>query len=133
MKRASLLLVPMLLFSVSCHEMKGKSTFRKLDSNNDHKVTEAEFADHINGQSFRTLDSNKNGKISEKEWLTKEPGDTSLTLFRTFDSNSDKSITESEFSAKPGSKKRREIDAIFRTLDKNHDGGLEWNEIIFPG
>lgn len=129
MNRLLLLFLPSLML-VSCHEIRGKRTFATLDDNGDRVVTEAEFASHISENAFLTLDRNKNGRISRQEWHARETGQTADRMFETFDSNNDDAIEATEFEAKPGSAKRREIDALFRTLDKNHDGGLEWNEII---
>lgn len=113
----------------SCAPNPGIKTFRSLDTNRDGEVTEHEFATHINSSSFKLLDTNADGGIGASEWSAKETAASSVKLFRAMDADRNGSLSPSEFSAAPGSKKRKEIDGVFHTLDRNHDGGLSWNEI----
>lgn len=116
----------------SCVSDPGRRTFVRLDDNRDGKVTEAEFAGHVSSEGFRVLDMNGDGLISVPEWTKKESHTSSQALFRAMDANGDNTLSAGEFVAAPGSGKRAEIDAVFHTLDRNHDGGLEWGEVTGP-
>ena len=50
---------------------------------------------------------------------------------RPFDKNRDGSLTQAEFTA--SKTQRRQLSNIFHTVDRNHDGGLEWSEVHASG
>lgn len=105
----------------------GQKEFAALDSNRDRKVTEDEFFAHVTGESFKKLDADQDGKVTRKEWIAKESSPTSRKLFTTFDKDRDGTLTPAEFTA--SKTKRRQVSNIFHTVDRNHDGGLEWDEV----
>lgn len=105
----------------------GSQTFRRLDSNRDGHLTEAEFYAHVTSEGFRQLDGNRDGRITRAEWLAKEPADTGAPIFRALDSNRDGSVDLKEFAA--SKKKRAYFDRVFHTLDANQNGKVEWTEI----
>ncbi|QJE98082.1 EF-hand domain-containing protein [Luteolibacter luteus] len=110
------------LFLIGCSP--GWKEFHALDANRDQRVTEDEFFTRVTGDSFKKLDANADGKITRQEWRTKE---SSTSLFSVSDRNGDGVVTLAEFSA--GKSKRRQVSNIFHTVDRNHDGSLEWNEV----
>lgn len=110
------------LFTVGC--APGWNEFHALDANRDKRVSEAEFFDHVTGDSFKALDANADGKITRQEWRDKEG---STKLFATADKNGNGTVTFAEFSS--GKSKRRQVSNIFHTVDRNHNGILEWNEV----
>ena len=115
----------------SCATDHGRHTFRKLDANRDGKVSVPEFSSHLGGESFRLLDRDADGIVSAAEWTEKESAATSASLFRTIDTNGDHYLQRSEFAAPPGGARYAEIEGVFHTLDRNHDGALEWEEISY--
>lgn len=115
----------------SCATDHGRQTFRKLDADRDGKVSVPEFSSHLGGESFRLLDRDADGMVSAAEWTEKESAATSASLFRSLDANGDNCLQRSEFAAPTGSKRYAEIEGVFHTLDRNHDGALEWEEISY--
>jgi len=114
----------------SCAADHGRRTFRTLDFDRDGKVSVAEFASHLSGESFRVLDHDANGVVSAAEWTQKESVSTSNALFRTLDHDGNGSLDQKEFAAPQGSDRYAEIESVFHTLDRSHDGVLEWDEIV---
>ena len=115
----------------SCATDEGRKVFRTLDGDRDGKVSVPEFSSHLGRESFRLLDRDRDGSVSAAEWTVKETAGTSAALFRKLDSDGSGSLERNEFAAPEGSARYREMEGVFHTLDRNHDGALEWREISF--
>lgn len=115
--------------------------FHQLDRNGDSVLTQDELR-NMNQATLRDLDKNRNGRIDGDEW----PG--GFAQFDRLDKNNDGRVSSDEYMQRGGEWQRRgrfdqwdgnrdgrltrsewqSTDALFRRLDTNRDGTVDWNE-----
>jgi Ca2+-binding EF-hand superfamily protein len=98
------------------------NTLAFVDQNDDGEVTEVEFFQHVKTHSFRRLDADEDGKVSKAEWLAVEAGPDAEALFDRWDKNGDGGLTLKEFKDTPRAKTT--VLNLFKTLDTDGDGTL---------
>lgn len=93
-----------------------RTTFERLDSNDDGVISRTEWPDRWGTDRFRALDSNHDGVISPAEWADhdRDRADRVLTFDR-LDRNDDGVISRAEWPERLGAER-------FRRLDRNDDG-----------
>jgi len=98
------------------------SDFKKVDKNNDGKVSKKEYIDAVK-KTFNKIDKNKDGFLTKDE--LKEIGRIDAEKFlKEEDINKDDKISKEEFI--------KAAEKRFKLLDKNHDGFIdnkEWNDV----
>ena len=130
MKSKNMLMAAATVMAVSsCAVSHGRRVFRELDSNGDGKVTVAELSGHRGRETFRVLDRDGDGRVGSGEWNEKETRKASAALFRKLDGDGDGLLDAGEFAVAAGSAREAEVASVFHTLDRDHDGALEWREI----
>ncbi len=118
------------LFECAVHAQTTKnnpSLYDTIDVNHDKKISVNEFTTHFFKESFFYLDKNGDGKIYKKEWSITETQNGASEMFHQLDRNNDGFITIQEFSQPLA--KRKIVNNLFRTLDKNGDLVLEEEEL----
>jgi len=103
------------------------NTLTFMDQNKDGVVNEVEFYEHVKTHSFRRLDANNDDKVSKAEWLAVEKGPQAEELFTRWDKNRDGNLTLKEFKDTP--KAKTTLCNLFRTLDVDGDGKLSADEL----
>ena len=113
------------------HRVAGGATpiFQKLDTNNDGKVTYAEFDAGFVAAIFDTYNLNGTGAITKTEWneVEKAHQDEAAATFRALDLNHDGKITREELNTH-GKRRDATVRRLFNAIDKNHDGVLTLEE-----
>ena len=99
------------------------SDFKKIDINNDGKISKKEYMDAVT-KNFDKIDKNKDGFLTKDE--LKATDKIAVKKFmKEADTNKDGKISKEEFT---GAAEKR-----FKFLDKNNDGFIdqkEWNDGI---
>jgi len=117
------------------------NVFHRLDTNGDSVLDSSELR-NLSSSTLSDLDRNRNGRIDDNEW----PG--GFAQFERLDQNNDGRVTSDEYFNRGGEWQRRQrfdqwdrnrdgmIErgewqsnaALFRRLDSNRDGRLDWTE-----
>ena len=96
--------------------------FHQLDTNNDGKVTYAEFDAGFADTIFSQYNRNGDGSVTLAEWDAIERADQNKTQssFRLLDRNHDGKLTRDELTH--GKRRNLVVRRIFDRIDANHDG-----------
>ncbi len=96
--------------------------FHQLDTNNDGKVTYAEFDAGFADTIFSQYNRNSDGAVTLAEWDAIERADQDKTKssFRLLDRNHDNKLTRDELTH--GKRRNAVVHRIFERVDTNHDG-----------
>jgi EF hand len=98
----------------------------KLDTNRDGSASPVEFEIHMKKEIFTRIDSNNDGKVTKAEWRQFNPKVSDAKFSKT-DKNRDNSISRSEADAafdQEGSLKK-----LFTAIDTDKSGGLSSDEV----
>ncbi len=106
------------------HQVAGGfvTRFHQLDTNNDGKVTYAEFNAGFADTIFSQYNRNGDGSVTLAEWDAIERADQDKTKssFRLLDRNHDGKLTRDELTH--GKRRDLVVHRIFARIDANHDG-----------
>lgn len=102
--------------------------FHQLDTNNDGKVTYAEFDAGFADTIFSQYNRNSDGAVTLAEWDAIERADQDKTKssFRLLDRNHDNKLTRDELTR--GKSRNAVVHRIFERADTNHDGVITESE-----
>ena len=113
------------------HKVAGGAVpiFHKLDTNNDGKVTYAEFDAGFADSVFDTYDKNGDGVVTKAEWNAIEAAnqDKTKASFAALDRNHDGKLTRAELMHH-GAKRNAVVKQVFARIDKNGDGVITEDE-----
>ena len=105
------------------------SIFQHLDTNNDGKVTYAEFDAGFADTVFSTYNHDLGGAITKEDWndIEKAHQDEAAASFRALDLNHDGKLTKEELNTH--SKRRNAVvRRLFDAIDKDHKGYITLQE-----
>jgi Ca2+-binding EF-hand superfamily protein len=120
MKR--LLTAILLVLFCTAISLANDSDFKKVDKNNDGKVSKKEYLDAVKN-TFNKIDKNKDGFLTKDELKAIGRIDAEKFL-KEEDINKDNKISKEEFI--------KAAEKRFKLLDKNNDGFIdnkEWNDV----
>ena len=113
------------------HKIAGGAVpiFHKLDTNNDGKVTYAEFDAGFADLVFDTYDKNSDGVVTRTEWNLIEAAnqDKTKASFAALDRNHDGKLTRDELNHH-GARRNAVVKQLFARIDKNGDGVITEDE-----
>ena len=103
--------------------------FHQLDTNQDGKVTYAEFDAGFADTVFSQYNRNADGSVTLAEWDAIERADQDKTRssFKLLDRNHDGKLTREELS-RHGKRRDQTVRRIFNRIDTNHDGVITEDE-----
>jgi len=120
-----LLLILVLVCSSAVMAEAGKNRFmRHFDTNNNGKVTQAEF-DKAAAKKFKLMDANGDGKLTVDEFKAYKKA----KHFARMDANKDGKVSKKEFTDFKIQKAERK----FARKDKNNDGFIAKDEMVHKG
>ena len=113
------------------HKIAGGTVpiFHKLDTNNDGKVTYAEFDAGFADSVLDTYDKDGDGVVTRTEWNLIEAAnqDKTKASFAALDRNHDGKLTRDELTHH-GAKRNAVVKQLFARIDKNGDGVITEDE-----
>ena len=114
--------VAILMAGASC----STSSFSVADTDNDNRVSPAEFDRYMLEAIFAQADADGDGKVTFGEWKTANPA-ADAAKFKAPDSNRDGAVTPGE--AKAHFDRYGTMSDLFTKIDTNSDGYLTEDEI----
>ena len=103
------------------------TVFQSADTNNDGRVSQAEFAGHVKKATFEKLDANKDGMILPEEWKAVDLSPEAQKNFEAMDKNQNGMISYPEFSGTADWKSA--LNDSFKSLDRDRDSHLAPDEL----
>lgn len=101
--------------------------FQGADTNNDGRVSKAEFDRQVKKDTFERLDKNKDRAVSPEEWKAYDTSPSAGKHFEAMDENRDGRISFPEFS--DAADWKTGLNDSFTTLDRDRDGNLAPDEV----
>ncbi len=110
----------------------GRGGFKKLDTDGDGMISQAEAKDSRLADKFAELDADKDGKLSKDEMHamkgghgkgSKDPAERAAHFMKKFDANNDGAISSAEVADHP------KLAGKFAELDADKDGKLTATEL----
>ena len=103
------------------------AVFRSADTNNDGRVSQAEFVRHAQTSTFERLDQDKDGMITLEEWKAVDLSPEAQKHFDAMDKDRNRRISYPEFSDTAHWKNA--LNDSFTLLDRDRDSHLAPDEL----
>ncbi|MFT5470330.1 MAG: Ca2+-binding EF-hand superfamily protein [Verrucomicrobiales bacterium] len=127
MKNHTLLIGTVLGVALALPACNKKDLITKLDTNDDNRVSEAEFRAGVQQEAFEAIDADTDGVVTVEEWTAHEDVREPMQRFNNLDDDDSRSLSFDEFASKP--RKGATLGRIFSTLDTNGDGFITDNDV----
>jgi Ca2+-binding EF-hand superfamily protein len=101
--------------------------FQSADTNNNGRVCRAEFAEYVKKSTFEKLDANQDGMISLEEWKAVDLSPKAQKNFEAMDKDQNGMISYQEFSGMADWKSA--LNDSFQLLDRDRDSHLAPDEL----
>ena len=103
------------------------AVFQSADTNSDGRVSQAEFAGHVQKSTFEKLDADKDGMITLEEWKAADRSPEAEKHFAAMDKDRNGRLSYPEFSNAADWKSA--LNDSFNSLDRDRDSHLAPDEL----